>query len=202
VINAYYLAADQINPERISTVASSVVYAMQAIKNIHARSALLQRAGTHRLRCFAHRATPGGGAARRGSSDTIRDTASWALISAGVASTDSAAAPMLARGTSALAAVACAALCLVAPVDAAGTRTRQPPVTQEAGRCEIAALDKFADTRATFSQEASGTHTPAHACVSVGGKGEGPEGRALTHLPTWQHGSQFVCICMLARWGY
>lgn len=31
-----------------------------------------------------------------------------------------------------------------------------PHTLQEAGRCEVSALDKFADTRATFSQEASG----------------------------------------------
>ncbi|KAI8467799.1 MAG: hypothetical protein J3K34DRAFT_429284 [Monoraphidium minutum] len=50
------------------------------------------------------------------------------------------------------------ALCLAgSPLDAqAAQRTKQPPVTEEAGRCEVAALDKFADTRATFSQEASG----------------------------------------------
>lgn len=40
------------------------------------------------------------------------------------------------------------------PAAAAGGR--QPPIKEDAGRCELAALDKFADTRATFSLEASG----------------------------------------------
>ncbi len=41
-----------------------------------------------------------------------------------------------------------------APAEAAGSRL--PPVQEDAGRCSLEALDKFADTRATFSQEASG----------------------------------------------
>ena len=59
------------------------------------------------------------------------------------------------------------ALCFAAPLDAAAAqRTRQPPVAEQAGRCEVAALDKFADTRATFSQEASGGNM-AEAVVDI-----------------------------------
>lgn len=67
---------------------------------------------------------------------------------------------------------AAAALCLslgpcVAPAEAAGRKA--PPVTESAGRCEVSALDKFADTRATFSQEASGGNM-VEALVDIRGK--------------------------------
>lgn len=45
---------------------------------------------------------------------------------------------------------------------------RQPPIQEEAGRCTIEALDKFADTRATFSLEASGGNM-AEAVVDIRG---------------------------------
>lgn len=35
-------------------------------------------------------------------------------------------------------------------------RGKLPPITESANRCDVSALDKFADTRAKFSQEASG----------------------------------------------
>lgn len=47
-------------------------------------------------------------------------------------------------------------LCLSPAMDASAARGRLPPPTDEADRCTISALDKFADTRAKFSLEASG----------------------------------------------
>ena len=45
-------------------------------------------------------------------------------------------------------------LYLASPLDVeAAQRTRQPPVGREAERCSLSALDKFAETRAKFSQE-------------------------------------------------
>lgn len=61
------------------------------------------------------------------------------------------------RASVAAVAAVCALAQLIAPIDAvAAQRTKQPPVSQEAGRCDVTALDNFAETRAKFSQEASG----------------------------------------------
>jgi hypothetical protein len=84
-----------------------------------------------------------------------------------VRAADAAAPPSTRLPTAALAAAVCA-LCLgSAPLEAA-QRTRQPPPGTEQGRCEVSALDKFADTRATFSQEASGGNM-AEAVVDIRG---------------------------------
>lgn len=68
-----------------------------------------------------------------------------------------AAAPARQPWAASLVAAGAASLLLLsggAPADAAGGRS--PPIQESAGRCDLAALDKFADTRATFSMEASG----------------------------------------------
>ncbi|GBF92304.1 hypothetical protein Rsub_05506 [Raphidocelis subcapitata] len=76
----------------------------------------------------------------------------------------------VASGPERVAAVLAAAALLLAGPGAelaeAAQRARQPPVGSEAGRCSVSALDKFADTRATFSQEASGGNM-AEAVVDV-----------------------------------
>lgn len=51
---------------------------------------------------------------------------------------------------------AAAVLCSAPPTFAAGPAPRTPPVLEVAGRCSLEALDVFAETRAKFSQEASG----------------------------------------------
>jgi hypothetical protein len=107
------------------------------------------------------------------------------------------------------AAVAAAALLVVGPVDQAALaaqRTRQPPVSGGADRCSVSALDVFADTRATFSQEASGGWCGAKGVGLVGtdrrcdgelvvrpGGGQGPPpdpslllgGRTRLQVATW-----------------
>eukprot|EP00879_Flechtneria_rotunda_P014624 GHRR01015281.1.p1 GENE.GHRR01015281.1~~GHRR01015281.1.p1 ORF type:complete len:146 (+),score=39.91 GHRR01015281.1:162-599(+) len=70
---------------------------------------------------------------------------------------------------------AAAAVCLclgttVGPATAAG-RTTLPPITESAERCSVSALDKFADTRARFSLEASGGNM-VEAVVDVRGRQE------------------------------
>eukprot|EP00887_Chlorella_sp_A99_P005293 scaffold1.g5293.t1 len=72
----------------------------------------------------------------------------------------------LAGGTAAAVVAALLLLGDGAPADAAGARL--PPVREEAGRCTVEALDKFAGTRATFSLEASGGNM-VEAVVDVRG---------------------------------
>lgn len=64
------------------------------------------------------------------------------------------------------AAAACLVLCM--PLDAEAAGRKAPPITESADRCTVAALDKFADTRAKFSQEASGGNM-VEAIVDVRG---------------------------------
>lgn len=53
--------------------------------------------------------------------------------------------------------VAAVALALVTSSDPAWAAGRKPPpITESSDRCSVESLDKFADTRARFSQEASG----------------------------------------------
>uniref|UniRef100_A0A383WPB0 Pentapeptide repeat-containing protein n=1 Tax=Tetradesmus obliquus TaxID=3088 RepID=A0A383WPB0_TETOB len=47
-------------------------------------------------------------------------------------------------------------------------RGRQPPIAESAHRCDVTALDKFADTRAKFSQESAGGNM-TEAIVDVRG---------------------------------
>lgn len=62
----------------------------------------------------------------------------------------------LAAVAAAICAVCCVVTAPVGPAEAA-QRTRQPPVAEaQQGRCDVSALDLFASTRATFSQEAAG----------------------------------------------
>jgi hypothetical protein len=61
---------------------------------------------------------------------------------------------------------ACLVLCM--PLDAEAAGRKAPPITETADRCTVAALDKFADTRAKFSQEASGGNM-VEAIVDVRG---------------------------------
>ncbi len=43
------------------------------------------------------------------------------------------------------------------PLDALAAKSKLPPIdTSDPNRCDVSALDKFADTRAAFSQESSG----------------------------------------------
>ncbi|GLC43697.1 hypothetical protein PLESTB_000409300 [Pleodorina starrii] len=57
----------------------------------------------------------------------------------------------------AMIAMGAAALLLGAPLDAEAAKSKLPPIdTANPNRCDVSALDKFADTRAAFSQESSG----------------------------------------------
>ena len=66
---------------------------------------------------------------------------------------------------SALAATCMSAALLLPCPDALAARNRLPPPGTEAGRCSMEALDKFADTRAAFSQEASSGMEEAYVDV-------------------------------------
>jgi uncharacterized protein YjbI with pentapeptide repeats len=55
-------------------------------------------------------------------------------------------------------------LALAAP-DALAARSRLPPPSNDASRCTLEALDKFAETRAVFSQEASSGMEEAYVDV-------------------------------------
>lgn len=49
------------------------------------------------------------------------------------------------------------AVLLGSPLDALAAKSKLPPIdTSDPNRCDVSALDKFADTRAAFSQESSG----------------------------------------------
>lgn len=61
---------------------------------------------------------------------------------------------------------------------AQAARGRLPPITESANRCDVSALDKFADTRAKFSQEASGGNM-VEAIVDI--RGELHEKLVYTH---------------------
>lgn len=63
-----------------------------------------------------------------------------------------------------LATVLSATLLLASP-DALAARNKLPPPTASAERCTLAALDKFAETRAVFSQEASSGMEEAYVDV-------------------------------------
>ena len=63
------------------------------------------------------------------------------------------------------AAVLASVLAIAVPSEALAARNRLPPPSEDVARCSIEALDKFADTRAVFSQEASSGMEEAYVDV-------------------------------------
>ncbi len=77
-----------------------------------------------------------------------------------------------------------AACLLLAGSGSPAEAARLPPVEDTPGRCDISALDKFADTRATFSLEASGGNM-VEAIVDIRGCDYRYAGGVHASLPPW-----------------